>query len=238
MKIKNKFKFFSYLLVSCFLTLGVSVSLQSLIANWQAPTNNPPNGNIDTLINTGSTPQAKGGMLMLNIDGASNSNGLIVENGNVGIGTNNPQAKLEVNGNIIAKEPTELNHVATKEYVDAQSGGTVVIDGSTMPTMISKTNTSGSINQGPAMKYCNGLVEGGHDDWRMPTFDELSYAVSNLRDTAGNIPADGNYLWTRTRADYSVTGGSSSSRWLVLYPADGYWLWAYCDLSNYVRCVR
>ena len=49
--------------------------------------------------------------------------------GNIGIGTTNPVAKLEVNGNIIADTPTANNHVATKEYVDAQTGGGVEISG-------------------------------------------------------------------------------------------------------------
>lgn len=38
--------------------------------------------------------------------------------GNVGIGVTNPSVKLHVNGNIIANDPTDSNHVATKEYVD------------------------------------------------------------------------------------------------------------------------
>ena len=36
----------------------------------------------------------------------------------VGVGTNSPAAKLHVIGNIIANNPTENNHVATKAYVD------------------------------------------------------------------------------------------------------------------------
>ena len=42
-------------------------------------------------------------------------------NGNVGIGTvaTVPGAKLEVNGNIIAQDPTAGNHVVTKGYADA-----------------------------------------------------------------------------------------------------------------------
>jgi len=43
----------------------------------------------------------------------------ITETGNVGIGTTNPGAKLEVSGNIIASDPTADNHVATKAYVDS-----------------------------------------------------------------------------------------------------------------------
>ncbi len=38
----------------------------------------------------------------------------------VGIGTASPQAKLHVTGNIIANNPTQNNHVATKQYVDEQ----------------------------------------------------------------------------------------------------------------------
>lgn len=37
---------------------------------------------------------------------------------NVGIWVNDPSARLHVNGNIIARNPTANNHVATKSYVD------------------------------------------------------------------------------------------------------------------------
>ncbi|HIJ79663.1 MAG: hypothetical protein OEY01_13080 [Desulfobulbaceae bacterium] len=42
--------------------------------------------------------------------------------GNVGVGIASPQAKLHVQGNIIADNPTADNHVATKEYVDSVKG--------------------------------------------------------------------------------------------------------------------
>ena len=45
---------------------------------------------------------------------------LLIEQGtwNVGIGVLDPTERLHVNGNIIATDPTENNHVATKVYVD------------------------------------------------------------------------------------------------------------------------
>jgi len=45
-------------------------------------------------------------------------NMIIKENGNVGIGTDEPNAKLEVKGNIIANPPTENNHVVIKKYLN------------------------------------------------------------------------------------------------------------------------
>lgn len=50
-----------------------------------------------------------------------NGNTIHYSNGNVGIGTSNPNAKLHVSGNIIASDPTASNHIATKRYVDNSS---------------------------------------------------------------------------------------------------------------------
>jgi len=114
-------KFSLILIFSIILTLGLSISLGSLLAAWTAPVSAPPEGNIATPINTSDTGQSKQGGLILNT--SDSANGLIVQFGNVGIGTDNPQAKLDVNGNIIAATPTANDHLATKEYVDASSGG-------------------------------------------------------------------------------------------------------------------
>jgi hypothetical protein len=41
-------------------------------------------------------------------------------NNRIGVGTTNPQAPLDVNGNIITSRPSDTNHAATKGYVDEQ----------------------------------------------------------------------------------------------------------------------
>ena len=67
---------------------------------WVEPDQMPPGGNIASPLNTGNAGQIKTGGLILNTGGATL--GLIVERGLVGIGTNNPQATLDVNGTIRA----------------------------------------------------------------------------------------------------------------------------------------
>ncbi len=65
---------------------------------WIEPTTVPPGNNIFAPINSSAFGQSKVGGLILNLGNAAH--GLIVKYGLVGIGTDNPQAKLDVVGKI------------------------------------------------------------------------------------------------------------------------------------------
>jgi hypothetical protein len=93
MRFKQEKIFFLFILVIG-LTLGLSISFQSLFADYTAPLHNPPTclsgePGCDAPLNIGSSPQNKMGTLQI-------SNGLIVQGGNVGIGTDNPNTKLNL----------------------------------------------------------------------------------------------------------------------------------------------
>ena len=84
------------------LVIGVilfSAGLQTF-AVFTPPTAPPPQADAYAPLNTGPDAQAKIGGLLLNLGGAQN--GLIVQQGNVGIGVANPIKKLEVAGEIVS----------------------------------------------------------------------------------------------------------------------------------------
>ncbi len=74
-----------------------SAGLQTFAA-FTAPATAPPGADAYAPLHTGSDAQSKVGGLLLNTGGATN--GLIVQFGNVGIGTTNPSQRLEINGNV------------------------------------------------------------------------------------------------------------------------------------------
>jgi len=111
--IKEKyFKTITYLVISIILTLGLSISFQSLLAAWQAPSQSPPNGNVSAPIYADSAVNqtiSTGGLTVaggvstpnLSVQGWISSDGgnegINIDNsGNVGVGTANPGGILDL----------------------------------------------------------------------------------------------------------------------------------------------
>jgi len=105
--LKSKIKAASWLLLIIILTLGLSISFQSLLAAWSTPAGNPPTcaagtAGCDAPLNDSTTSQIKSGTLQVN--GFRNIGSSIFD-GSVGIGLTDPTgAKLQVSasaGNLL-----------------------------------------------------------------------------------------------------------------------------------------
>jgi hypothetical protein len=77
--------------------LAMSILVGYLVFAWTEPTQNPPQGNVAPPLNTSINAQAKEGALVVGTNSALTT-GLIVQYGNVGIGTTAPEpgVKLQV----------------------------------------------------------------------------------------------------------------------------------------------
>ncbi len=108
--LKRNFKFTFIFTFTIVLVFGFSISLQSLLAAWTAPTNNPPDGNMPfPIYNVHTTPTVSSLInlpLTINDDFYVGVKDLYVEHnlgtetlgerGYVGIGTLSPQAELHI----------------------------------------------------------------------------------------------------------------------------------------------
>jgi hypothetical protein len=107
-----------------------------------------------------------------------------------------------------------------KDYVDTQvaaSGG-----GSGEGVVNAVTGVKpGSVFR-DANITCANLTEGGHSDWRLPTMNELTYAVYSISNPNHSGVTD--YLFTRTM---SPTG---NYYWILFRPSDAYWKTSIHDL--------
>ena len=72
----KKFKFGLTIFIAVLLTLGLSISLQSLLAAWTSPTSAPSNSNVSAPINVSSTAQIKAASIGIGV-GLTSPNSLL-----------------------------------------------------------------------------------------------------------------------------------------------------------------
>jgi hypothetical protein len=94
-------------------------------------------------------------------------------------------------------------------------------------------NTGRTVSK--AKTYCNNLVLGIYDDWRLPRVDELLTIADYIRYQPAINPAfncaSHNY-WSS-----SIGAGNAEVGWFVAF-GTGAAYWADLNSFNYVRCVR
>ena len=139
---------------------------------------------------------------------------------------------LNMNGFAIENlaSPVNPNDAVTKDYVDNQIIGVSGSGGLAMPTQMSTESVS-AVTLGAAARDCSNLVQNGHSDWYLPSFEEIMYLLSK---DAGSISnnSSGSQIWTST-ASPSVT-----NRNIVVRLSDCYSVADYGYSSYYYRCVR
>jgi hypothetical protein len=109
-------------------------------------------------------------------------------------------ANMALNMNGFAIEnlatPVNPNDAVTKDYVDNQIIGVSGSGGLAMPTQMSTESVS-AVTLGAAARDCSNLVQNGHSDWYLPSFEEIMYLLSKDAGAISNN-ISGTYLWTST----------------------------------------
>lgn len=129
---KQAYKFGTIIIITILLTLGLSISLQSVIAAWQAPTESPPiQSNVYPPLTTGVSSETKLGNLTIagnvNVLSTMAAYNFTVANNSLlatasimnrlGVGTNNPSSRLDVDiGNLATTEGLHIKRSGASSY--------------------------------------------------------------------------------------------------------------------------
>jgi len=198
------------------ITLGISISIQSLLA-WAPPASLPPNGNTPAPINVSATGQAKNAGIVLNHTN-STGNGLVVEYGNVGIGTAAPDNAqgwnrvLNLHGQSHAKFlVTESPGVKTGIFSHTGYNGKIGTESNHNLTLtagywndVMTLTTGGNVGIGTLNPSVKLTVAGGHGDTKLRLYStgDGSTQPANLSFWA----SEPGWTYSGTGLGYNVNG--------------------------------
>jgi hypothetical protein len=137
--------------------------------------------------------------------------------------------------------PVNNADAVNKEYVDAAvsasgGGGLHTLGDGSLPTMLSAVSPTPR-NYFSGISYCRNLTENSHSDWRLATFQEVSYLLSDdaIYATIPD-PTSATYFYV---AIETGPGNSSSYGYFYVRLSDGSGAFhSLTDASFGVRCVR
>lgn len=133
-----------------------------------------------------------------------------------------------------------------KDYVDAAvsgsgGGGAVLrtLGTGSLPSMMSATSASGSLNMLASINYCRNLVEGGHSDWRYPTVEEVLYILGS-DDIYPTIPGIAEATYFSAYCPAGPGSGSTVGRFGFYLPNNDMFTHNVGGSETYMRarCVR
>jgi hypothetical protein len=138
---------------------------------------------------------------------------LLRNDGRLGIGTTAPSAPLEIqtNGAIAARfsAPVEgqpainANELVTLGQLQTVSaGGQAAGSTGSNATDWSSTFSSTTLTLFDAMRFCRNLTDGGHNDWRLPHFNDIYTLFSNSAVPLPTLNATGTYWLSATDMTY------------------------------------
>lgn len=166
-------------------------------------------------------------------DWTVNGNDMYSNNsGNVGIGTNSPSEKLEVNGSVKITDGSQADGRILVSDANGKASwqqlGYLPIYDELLPT--ESYEASISIAFFPGNAACLNSTYDGHTDWRIPTLHEAEY-LTNLG-LFGNVNAG---HWTRT-PDGAQNG--NNRRYTTFNPSNDERGNSKITNREYLRCVR
>jgi hypothetical protein len=150
------------------------------------------------------------------------------------------------NGTTWKVEGVLLDSTATSST--SGGGNTTIVSGGAVALSFESAST---MNMGDAMLYCDSLVEGGYDNWVVPTLEQIMFVAGG----GGEVPGTrtSNFLWTTSyEFDGSNNGGISYNYIVRLndgnhvislgasysYVTNGNIGGPIYNRANIVRCVR
>ncbi len=180
--------------------LAMSLAISFAVLAWTGPSAPPPGANADRPLNVGNVGQSKQGGLILNTGGAPN--GLIVDQGNVGIGVPAPGAKLDIAGQVKIQGGTPgAGKVLTSDASGLASWGSGGggITTQNVVTASRQVNTTYQNTTGKSMVIA--VVVNNFANQRNSYYGSEAYSDSNsppitlVARTKGNYSNGGGILW-------------------------------------------